>query len=74
MRTESSVVSSDPMMNARAPNFFADGFQSPLKKNSVRLTSLSVMRPCLPTKKMIEKMISVIRQAEAMKRYLPHLS
>ena len=68
MQTESSVVSREPTMNASAPKLFAVGFQVPLVKNSTGLTSASVKSPCFPTKKMIEKMMSVMSAADARKR------
>ncbi len=54
------------MLRARVPRR--------LVKNSTGLTSARVKSPCLPTKKIIEKIISVMRQADAMKRQRPHLS
>ena len=74
MSTERMVVTSEPTMNESAPNLPSDGSQLALKKNSSGLTAANVMRPCLPTKKMIEKMMMVMRKAAAMKRYRPHLS
>ena len=68
MTTERSVVSSEPTMNASAPNEPAVGFQFPLVKNVMGFTSASVKSPCFPTKKIIEKMMSVMSAADARKR------